>query len=75
MSRTEISVFTTLFSMHGPLKGPRALAVSSGVKVLVGGETIADGVHNGRLTHCIYTNQIGHHAKGDAIVLEIVPVD
>lgn len=75
MSRAKIAIFTSLFSVNGPLKCPCAFAVSGGVKVFVSGETIADGVHNGGLTHRIDTNQIGHHAEGDAVVLKIVPVD
>ena len=75
MSRTKIYVFTPLFPVNGPLKRPRALAVSGGVKVLVGSKTIADGVHNGGLAHCIYPDKIGYHTKWDAVVLKIVPVD
>ena len=75
MSRSEIDVFTTLFPVDRPLKCPRTLAVSGGVKVLVGGETIADGVHNGSLAHCIHTNQVGHHTEWDAVIVKIVPVD
>ena len=61
MSRTEIYIFATLLPVNGPLECPCTLAVSGGVKVFIGGKTIADCVHNGSLTHCIYTDQIGHH--------------
>ena len=75
MPGAEVEILASLLSVDGTLQGALALAIAGSVEIFVGCQTVADGVHNGSFPDGIDTNQIRDHPKGNALILEIVPID